>query len=666
MWKHCCVFVCSLAALLASEITVSAQDSSTLPLIQFADLVYFGAFRLPPTALNGDDLSLGGRPFAHNPIHNSLFVGSRAGRIAEVTIPQALNTNVIASLNYGSYLQGFADPMEGNLWQVAPDGAAIDGLLVQGGKLFGTASIYYDANNIQRGSHYSRSLDLFSSSFVGVAPVWQADHAGFVAGYMATVPPEWQAQLGGPAVTGQCCTPIAWKTSWGPSAFSWTPSNLAGTALVPATPLLYYSSEHPTLGHWNANGSAYGATTLINGLALIAGSRTALFFGSTGTGPMCYGDGTSIQSLHGTPSPDGTIWCYDPTNGDKGSHAYPYRYQIWAYDLNDFVAVKEGRKQPWEVLPYGVWPFELPVPEPRARLGGVAYDADRQILYVSQMYADQDGFAGRALIHALKIARVAGSTASEVAPPPPPTSGSGTVNSVTMAANRVAPQAPGTTITWTANASGGISPQEYKWWIYDGSTWTSASAWSPANTFNWTPQTGNANFRVAVWTRSYRAYAEHAEASAEASFSISGTAPAPPPVTPISTARVTAVTLAANRVAPQAPVPPSRGRQSPPAAPRRININGGPTTVSRGPQLPHGPPPTLTRGRRSPPRPAIAWRSGCAAPAIPAPTKRQPRRGLRSRAIRSQRRCRYRRCRPGRRPSHLARIGRLRSRQTRP
>ena len=64
--------------------------------------------------------------------------------------------------------------------------------------------------------------------------------------------------------------------------------------------------------------------------------------------------------------------CYDPTTSDKGSHAYPYRYQVWAYDLNDFAAVKAGTKQPWEVVPYGVWPLSLPdARSARSRLGGV-------------------------------------------------------------------------------------------------------------------------------------------------------------------------------------------------------------------------------------------------------------------------------------------------------
>jgi hypothetical protein len=554
MWKHACLFVCALAALVISPgLPALAQDPSTQPLLQFADLVYAGAFRLPRTALNGDDFSHGGRPFTYNPARNSLFVGSRGGRIAEVSIPQLVSSANPESLLFSSYLQGFNDPLEGNIWQVASDGAGIEGILVQGGAFYGTAAIYYDANNIQRVSHYTRSTDLASRSFGGLVPVWRADHLGFVAGYLAAIPPEWQATLGGRAITGQCCTPIAWKTSWGPSAFAINPTDIGSRSLVAATPLLYYSADHPTLGHWNQTGLVYGATTRMSGAAIIAGTRTALFFGSTGTGPACYGNGTSTQSLHGTPSPDGSIWCYDPTSTDKGSHAYPYRYQIWAYDLNEFAAVKEGRKQPWEVMPYGVWPFDLPVPEPHARLGGIAYDPARQMLYLSQMFGDMDTFANRALIHALRINRAP----TTAAPPPtsadPTPSGSGTVTALTLTANKVPPQAPGTTITWTATASGGISPRQYKWWVYDGATWTHGP-WTTAHTFDWTPTTASQYFRVAAWVRSYGAGSDQPEKSAESYFAISGTAaPAPAPAPPPPTATATSVSLTSDKAAPQAP-----------------------------------------------------------------------------------------------------------------
>jgi hypothetical protein len=543
----------AIAIIGGASIETIAQDPSSQPLVQFTDLSYVGAFRLPRAATNGDDFSLGGKPFAFNPANSSLFVGSKAGRIAEVAIPQVVNTTNVSGMVFGSYLQGFADPVEGNIWQVAPEGAFIEGILVQDGAIYGAAAIYYDANNNQRVSHYMRSTSLTTPSFSGMKTLWQTDRTGFVSGFMSAVPAEWQDRLGGRAITGQCCTPIAWKTSWGPSAFAFDPADIGSTNPVQATPLLYYSNEHPTLGQWSATGSAYGATTRVNGVAIISGTRTVLFFGSTGHGPACYGNGTNIQSLHGSPSPDGTIWCYDPASTDKGSHAYPYRYQIWAYDLNELVAVREGRKQPWDVLPYGVWPFDLPVAEPHARIGGIAYDAGRQLLYISQMFADTDTFAGRALVHALKINGAPVTNTTPTAPDGPTPSGSGTVRSVALTANRTSPQPPGT-IAWTATPSGGITPYEYRWFVHNGTAWSSSS-WTSSNTFNWTPTVANQYYRVAVWIRSYGAIDDQPEASRELWYTISGTTGAAPLATTTSSpiTRTTAVSLRSNLASPQAP-----------------------------------------------------------------------------------------------------------------
>src|SRR5690606_10299268 len=55
-------------------------------------------------------------------------------------------------------------------------------------------------------------------------------------------------------------------------------------------------------------------------------------------------------------------------------------------------------------------------------------------------------------------------------------------------ADRPFPAAPGTTVTWTAEA-GGTGPLEYAFWIYPASTgqWTLGQAYSLASTFAWTP-----------------------------------------------------------------------------------------------------------------------------------------------------------------------------------
>jgi hypothetical protein len=559
MWKHCCAVVCALGAtaLSTSAIFATGDDPSTLPLVQFADLIYAGAFRLPEAFMNGDGFTIGGRPVAYNPARNSLFIGSRAGRLAEVAIPAPVNSANINALPFASFLQGFYDPTEGNMWQIASDGASIDGILVHGDRLYGSASIYYDANNTQRVSHYSRSTTLSSSSFVGMATVGQPDMTGFVSGYMANVPAEWQQKLGGPAITGQCCLPIAWRTSWGPSAFAWNPGQLGTVNPVPAAPLLYYPDSHHTLGHWDASSPTYGGTTQINGVAIIAGTRTALFFGRNGIGPFCYGNGTSNQSLVGTRGPDNEIYCYDPTTPAKGQHAYPYQYQIWAYDLNDLAAVRAGTKQPWDVMPYGVLPFTFPTPEPMVRIGGVGYDSSRQLLYISQLLADQDGYGYRPIIHVVKIGGAPASAAplptpAPAPPPAPAPTPSARVSSVAISANKTAPQPPGTTIRFSAAPAGGTGPLQYKWWTYDGA-WKPVGGWTTSSTFDWTPATTYPGGRITVWARSATNTADEAEASAAMDFVISGGAvAAPAPAAPPTTSsRVSTVTIAANKAAPQ-------------------------------------------------------------------------------------------------------------------
>ena len=521
-------------ALNSGRVAAQSSNPSALPLLSSGGLQYVGGFRLPAHSSNGEWFSFGGYSVAFNPASNSLFVSGTRGNIAEVSIPTPVNTSDVTSMPFASYLQPFADPTEGRLYDVASSGVDLSGLMVYGNRLYGTASIFYDANNTQRVSHFSRSLRLNESSFSGWSSVWQSDRQGFVSGWMAPVPSEWQALLGGPAITGQCCIPIVYRTSTGPAAIAFNPGQI-GQGAVSATPLLYYTLDHATLGSWDNSSPTYGATTQIRGLAVIAGTRTVLYFGRNGLGENCYGNGTANQSLAGTYGVDGSVYCYDPTNSDKGTHAYPYRYQVWAYDLNDFAAVKAGTKQPWDVVPYGVWPLDFPTPESTVRTGGVAYDAQRQLLYVSQLGADPDGYSSRAVIHVFRL--------NATAPAQPP---SNIVSSVTMTADKVAPQPPNTAITFTAQPTGGVAPYQYKWLVSDGTTSTVAANWSASNRFTWTPSTANANYRVTVWVRSSGNTIDAFEAMTSTVFAI---APATTPTT-------TSVNLVANRVAPQPPLTP--------------------------------------------------------------------------------------------------------------
>jgi hypothetical protein len=91
----------------------------------------------------------------------------------------------------------------------------------------------------------------------------------------------------------------------------------------------------------------------------------------------------------------------------------------------------------------------------------------------------------------------------------------------TLTSDKASPQAAGTTITFTASASGGTSPYQYKWWVKGGSgAWTMVQNWSSSATFAWTPATAN-SYTVEVWARSAGNNADTYEAYRDVAYTIS-------------------------------------------------------------------------------------------------------------------------------------------------
>jgi len=401
------------------QAVTAATPAPTGGLLRDSNLHYQGSFRLPKGIGYAYAYTA---PIAYNAANNSLFVctgppGPRSWGCAEVSIPTPVNvhgSNAVASLHYSTVLQAFADPTEGHILEVTPDGeygngVNFGGVLVHEGRLYGTAYIYYDANGAQRVSHFRRALSLTTPSFSGWYALRDVPQAGFVSGWLAAVPPALQSQLGGPVLTGNCCTPIVSRTSYGPAAFAFNPASLSNPATAVANQaLLYYTGDHATLGPWEGQNTVYGGTTQIGGLVVPTAFRTVLYLGRNGLGTnryspgITYGPGTADPAMVGKPDDEGGHFCYDPALLDKGSHAYPYRYQAWAYSVDDLAAVKAGRKNPWDVKPYATWPIleDWTWPTWTPAIGGVAYDPQRQLLYVLHTLMDNDTTdSARPLIH---------------------------------------------------------------------------------------------------------------------------------------------------------------------------------------------------------------------------------------------------------------------------
>ncbi len=382
------VLIGSLALLSPSSNDPAAKSPKNLPLVQPGSLKYEGAFRVPKNTINGSSFNWGGTAIAFNKNNHSLFIvgHDHDQLVAEISIPNVVKSSLRGSLETAEIIQPFADASDGRMDKVDDDGAIkVGGLYVRRNRLYGTAYSYYDADGSQVRSHFKSSLALDRKGDArGMFRVGKLG-AGFVSGWIADVPRAWQRAVGAPSLTGNCCIPIISRTSYGPAAFGFNSGHLRSKKSARLKPLVYYPQAHPTLGDWDSNSRHFNGSTSMAGLVFPKSTRSLLFFGAHGQGDFCYGTGAE---------------CGDPADDSKGTHGYPYAYQIWAYDMNELLRVKKKAIKPWSVRPYKVWKFNLPFSSDVKILGGVAYDAKEGRIFISQKFGD----SSYPVIHVFKVA----------------------------------------------------------------------------------------------------------------------------------------------------------------------------------------------------------------------------------------------------------------------
>jgi hypothetical protein len=372
-------------------VIAAAGDPTGLPLLQQSDFAYVGSFKVPHTEATRYDA---GRALGMSPTPGRMYFSGNpaaAHQMAEMTIPALVNLNnvsgnkttKIAALNEATINQSLTTGDNGAFGSEL----RFEGALAYNGRLILSAAIAYEAQGYTPGpneviSHLARPLTLTNTSGIQTAIVRGAasgtySQRRFFSGYMCHVPTEWQALLGGPAITGFVAQSIVSKASDGPSAMVFNPDDINGASVVLGTPLLCYpGGAHPLDGGnpddpaiYNGYFPRWNWTGTVAGCGIIPGTRTLAFVGKSGHGRFIYGAYTNNPALHGTFNSVGFPYAYDPTDTSNGEHAYPYRHQIWLYDLNDLVRVKNGEIQPHEVEPYAWWPIVLPLE------GNYQYDA---------------------------------------------------------------------------------------------------------------------------------------------------------------------------------------------------------------------------------------------------------------------------------------------------
>lgn len=367
----------------------AAADPRLARRVQPVDMTYVGAFRLPEGDRVGCDYGTGAHCFTYGGLFGvgpggaSLYVRGHAwaGGVGEVSIPATLTLNSTAVVLQD--IHDLADGVEVDPGEVNGQGPFAG--LVFSGRLIVSGSTYYDADGTQTNTHGVSGLDVsLAHDFDG----WYRFNPALVAnprslgGFMTPIPIEWRALLGGPALTGNCCLSIISNSSAGPAATVFNPDDVGVTNQLTGTTVLYYPLAHPLAAESTQN-EFFNLATQMGGVAFPSGTRSVLFIGRQGTGPYCYGDGAP---------------CGDPCDGSKGTHAYPYRHQVWAYDANDLLAVGTGAKPAWDVQPYAIWTLSDMDSSGCASISGAAYDPSANRLFIAERYGDQP------IIHAYAIA----------------------------------------------------------------------------------------------------------------------------------------------------------------------------------------------------------------------------------------------------------------------
>lgn len=353
--RHAAFLALALLALLAPGDLRAQPDPRTLPRVQQTDWVKRGTFTLPegwhwgehPMAVNGD----------------LLIVGCHITSLGVVRIPALGGTAAI--------VEPCTEVPVARVKPSDPNGHRVGGVLWWNGRLLVSGYAYYNNGDDEAGTHF---VGESVQSLTGPTMLGK-ERPGFVSGYMGFVPPEWRALLGGAALAGQCCIPIISRTSLGPSASVFDPDTVGRTKTAPATWLLGYPIDRPTLGVWEASppGRYYGGSDQMGAVVFPAGTRSVLFVGRHGSA-FCYGTGEE---------------CGDPTDSEKGNHGHPYESRMTAYDANDLLAVKLRRKRPWDVRPYASWPLpDMPTTNAANLHRGGFYDPATRRLYLATSDSD--------------------------------------------------------------------------------------------------------------------------------------------------------------------------------------------------------------------------------------------------------------------------------------
>jgi len=439
------------------EINTIDQSNLDLPpsgnVINPDNLLYQGAFRLPGEWDPPETFAYGGNAMTFNPdgdaensdaYPGSLFVMGHdriaygavpdGNQVAEISIPQPVESRNISELNTAQFLQDFGNPLDGyftELEEIPKVGMQYLDHPATGPLIHIAWGQHLQPPDVA--SHGWFSPNLNNPSFKGTWFIG-AQNLYSVNGYMMNIPQAWADQVvgGKPLATGRMRD--GGQGGMGPTLFAYQPWNADGSPpdsgiRLDETPLLLYENAANTLEIERAMFGYQHADEWEGGAWLVDadGNSAVIFAGTKGTGEkFWYGyihpdgpdkvcvdahvnDFATCRLVDGSicPSPD-LVGCCDENEGtcvsQRGWWSNRFDAEIIFYDPADLARVAAGEIGTWEPQPYSVVDIDeflyLSPPEwdittlgwgdqRRYRVGDVAFDRENGFLYILELFTDE-------------------------------------------------------------------------------------------------------------------------------------------------------------------------------------------------------------------------------------------------------------------------------------
>ena len=409
-WKKWASLTLMLAILLGSvQVAVQGQDGigeGYFAALQPEAIHYLGAFQLPMDGDTEEEMfSWGGEAIAFAEERESLFVVGHNWftYVAEISVPDPVMSEDVSQLPMAELLQPLTDIRDGlfDRWYLEIPRV---GLEVMGDDLyFCWGAHYQDEEGL--GTHGVHGLDLSEESADHVVLI--GDHNYSTNDYLFKIDAEWREAFfdGMDLVTGRF-RDGGWS-GMGPALFAFSGEDLKNGEMdeeIDAFPLILYSDSYE--GDEGSKMEGYSHADSWSGGAWVGSEvgSAVVFVGTHGWGETWYGFSNGVvYPTSGDADeeiPEVPEWPHD----ERGWWNDDFRATMIFYDANDLVKVREGSLMADEVQPYAMLDineFLLGVHDETAMqyLGGVAYDAQQQRLFVMELFADE----GRPVVHVFGI-----------------------------------------------------------------------------------------------------------------------------------------------------------------------------------------------------------------------------------------------------------------------